>query len=170
MGVSKGASLEELQAAYESNLASFVRTTTAIMGSREAGRDAVHDAFVSLVRGREGFRGSGTVEAWAWSAVVRTAQKGAARQRELPTPDPPGDEGPLAPDDDRELVELRAAIVTLPERQRLALFLRYYGDLDYGQIAQALNVRRGTISATLHAAHEHLRARLQEVNVDVGAS
>lgn len=160
MGVSGGASLEELEAVYESNLSSFVRTATAICGSREAGRDAVHDAFVSLVRTRERFRGTGTVEAWAWAAVVRTAQKQVARRRELPAVQPEREAGTAAAPD--ELSEVREVVAMLPERQRLALFLRYYGDLDYAAIADVLEVKRGTVSATLHAAHEALRTALSQ--------
>jgi RNA polymerase sigma factor (sigma-70 family) len=153
---------------YELNLSSFVRTASAICGSRESGRDAVHDAFVSLVRTRERFRRVGTVEAWAWAAVVRTAQKHAGRRRELPSAESPQAEQANVSTHE-ELVELREAIAALPRRQRLALFLRYYGDLDYAQIADVLNVKTGTVSATLHAAHQALRVRLEEVEADARA-
>jgi RNA polymerase sigma factor (sigma-70 family) len=63
----------------------------------------------------------------------------------------------------REWPELRGAIAALPERQRLALFLRHYADLDYESIAAVLGVRRGTVAATLHAARESLRQALTEV-------
>lgn len=56
--------------------------------------------------------------------------------------------------------ELRARVAALPERQRLAVFLRYYADLDYAGIAAALEVDVGTVSATLNQAHRNLRARL----------
>jgi RNA polymerase sigma factor (sigma-70 family) len=58
---------------------------------------------------------------------------------------------------------VREALRALPERQRLALFLRYYADLDYAAIAAALGVARGTVSATLHAAHANLQTHLEEV-------
>jgi RNA polymerase sigma-70 factor (ECF subfamily) len=58
---------------------------------------------------------------------------------------------------------LREAVAALPERQRLALFLRHYADLNYDQIAAVLGVRRGTVAATLHAAHASLRMSVQEV-------
>jgi RNA polymerase sigma factor (sigma-70 family) len=57
---------------------------------------------------------------------------------------------------------VRAAVAALPERQRLALFLRYYADLDYAAIAATLDVKEGTIGATLHAAHAALRESLKE--------
>jgi RNA polymerase sigma factor (sigma-70 family) len=64
-----------------------------------------------------------------------------------------------------EAAAIRGCLALLPERQRLALFLRYYADLDYATIARALGVRRGTISATLNQAHAALRPLLaQEVD------
>ena len=54
-------------------------------------------------------------------------------------------------------------LAALPERQRLVLFLRYYADLSYAEIGEALGLRTGTVSATLAAAHRTLRARLQPV-------
>ena len=40
----------------------------------------------------------------------------------------------------------------LPERQRVAVFLRYWADLDYRAIAEVLEVEVGTVSATLSSA------------------
>jgi RNA polymerase sigma factor (sigma-70 family) len=58
---------------------------------------------------------------------------------------------------------VRAWVAALPERQRLAVYLRYYADLDYRAIADALDVEVGTVSATLNSAHQALRQSLQEV-------
>jgi len=52
-----------------------------------------------------------------------------------------------------ESAELRALVATLPERQRLVLFLRYYADLDYQAIGGVLGIATGTVSATLNQAH-----------------
>ena len=51
----------------------------------------------------------------------------------------------------------------LPERQRVAVFLRYWADLDYRAIAEVLEVEVGTVSATLSSAHQSLRRSVQEV-------
>jgi RNA polymerase sigma factor (sigma-70 family) len=58
---------------------------------------------------------------------------------------------------------VRAWVAALPERQRIAIFLRYFADLDYRSIATALEVEVGTVSATLGAAHATLRRSFQEV-------
>jgi RNA polymerase sigma factor (sigma-70 family) len=59
--------------------------------------------------------------------------------------------------------QVRAAVAALPERQRLILFLRYYADLDYATIAEALDVSAGTVAATLSNARSSLRRLLPEV-------
>jgi RNA polymerase sigma factor (sigma-70 family) len=58
---------------------------------------------------------------------------------------------------------LQAALLALPERQRLVVFLRYYADLDYSTIAAALGIQEGTVGATLTAARATLRNSLTEV-------
>jgi RNA polymerase sigma factor (sigma-70 family) len=63
-----------------------------------------------------------------------------------------------------EDLDIRAWIVSLPERQRVAVFLRYYADLDYRAIGTALEIEIGTVSATLSAAHTSLRRSLKEVS------
>jgi RNA polymerase sigma factor (sigma-70 family) len=123
-----------------------------------AAADAVHDAFVQAVRNRRSFRGDGTLEAWVWRMVVNAARK---RCRELlPAEAAAAD----FVDESRNGFgdPVRAAAAALPERQRLALFLRYYADLDYASIAAALGVAEGTVGATLNAAHRALRESLKE--------
>ena len=55
---------------------------------------------------------------------------------------------------------MQHAIGELPERQRLALVLRHYGDLPLGEIARAMGCALGTVKSTLHAAHERLHVEL----------
>jgi RNA polymerase sigma factor (sigma-70 family) len=159
-----GASLEAIEKLYETRFSQFVRTATAISGSAELGRDAVHDAFTSAVAGRRAYRGEGTLEAWLWRAVVTSALKLRQRRERAY-----GDEPPPSLWHDRmsdDFSTVRSAVARLPERQRLVLFLRYYADLDYQAIADTLKIRIGTVGAELHAAHGSLRIRLQEVVVN----
>ena len=63
-----------------------------------------------------------------------------------------------------EIDELRTAVAALPERQRLAVFLRHYADLDYAAIAETLEIAPGTVGATLSAAYASLRTSLEEAD------
>lgn len=58
---------------------------------------------------------------------------------------------------------VRALLAELPERQREAIFLRYYADLIYAAIAELLGISADTVAATLNAAHSALRERLERV-------
>jgi RNA polymerase sigma-70 factor (ECF subfamily) len=154
------ATAAEIEEVYRARASEFLRVATAIAGGRERGRDAVQEALTRAFARRATFRGSGTVEAWLWKAVLNSARNARNRSPQLaeqPHTDAAAEE---ATDGRREAV--RAAVAGLPERQRHALFLRYYADLDYEAIAAALGVRRGTVSATLNHAHQALRAALGE--------
>lgn len=149
-----------IEAAYRARAPEFLRVATAIAGSREGGRDAVQEALARAFARRTTFRGSGPVEAWLWKAVVNAARNVRSRSPQVAEPPHAETAADAAVDERRDAV--REAVAALPERQRLALFLRYYADLDYAAIAAALGVRRGTVSATLNHAHETLRAALEE--------
>lgn len=153
--VDPDAVLDQIETVYRTRYAVFIRVATAIVGDRDQARDAVHDGFVRAVRHRRRFRG-GSLEGWIWRIVVNAARRRRARERPMPPELASPQEATTSENGD-----LRALVATLPERQRHALFLRYYADLDYQAIAQALGIKPGTVAAHLHAAHETLRSRLE---------
>jgi RNA polymerase sigma factor (sigma-70 family) len=154
------ATADSIEATYLARAHEFVRVATAIAGSREGGRDAVQEALARAFARRSTFRGSGTVEAWLWKAVVNSARNVRARSPHVA--EGPGTDAGAEDLLDERRAAVRDAVAALPERQREALFLRYYADLDYAAIADALGVRRGTVSATLNHAHEALRGALEK--------
>jgi len=58
------------------------------------------------------------------------------------------------------LGEVREAIATLPEKQRAAVLMHKYEEMEYSQIAQALNCSESAVKSLLFRAYETLRARL----------
>src|SRR5581483_762731 len=158
-GPRRGANLDELRAIYEGRLPELTRVAAAIVGDRESARDVVQEAFVRAVTSRGSCDGSGELGAWVWRIVVNTARDERTRRRD----ELGGAQESEAVVDDGRRERVREAVEQLPERQRLVLFLRYYADLDYRQIAQAVSIGEGTVGATLHAAHERLRGLLSEV-------
>ncbi|HZE04237.1 MAG TPA: sigma-70 family RNA polymerase sigma factor [Solirubrobacteraceae bacterium] len=157
MGVGAGR-VGEIEQVYRSRLPELWRVAAAISGSREAAPDLVQEAFVRAVRQVDSFRGDGPLEGWLWRIVVNVARN---ERREPPTSVLP-EELPAASasalgDTQPQLV---AAMSQLSERQRLVLFLRYYADLDYRTIAEALAVSSGTVGATLTTARAALAQAL----------
>jgi len=57
--------------------------------------------------------------------------------------------------------KVRVALQGLPARSRMALVLRYYSDLSYDEIAEALGVKRAFVGVVLLRARHQLRDALQ---------
>src|SRR5215467_138249 len=57
--------------------------------------------------------------------------------------------------------EVRKALDKLPSRARMALVLRYYSDMSYDEIADALGVRRAFVGVVLLRARHELRHALE---------
>ena len=151
----------ELEALYRERRPAFARVAISITGSVDLGREAVQEGFARAIEQLDCFRGDCPLEAWVWRIVVNTARTAARRagyesgELEItPTAETNGHE---------EISPVQLWVRTLPERQRIVVFLRYWADLDYRAIAAALEIEVGTVSATLSAAHQALRRSLQEV-------
>jgi RNA polymerase sigma factor (sigma-70 family) len=145
---------------YRDRYTRFRDVMVSLTGSREVGHDAVQETFAQALRDRDSFRGEGSLEAWIWRIAIRTAGKQRAERRsyEFST------NGAVAPapawsDLDPELAE---AVRSLAPRQRLMVFLRYFADLPYAQIAEICSVREGTVAATLSQARSALLDALRE--------
>jgi RNA polymerase sigma-70 factor (ECF subfamily) len=148
----------ELERIYRDRYGAFLRVAVAIVRDERLGEEAVHDAFVRALRHRRSFRGSGSREGWIFRIVVNEARRKLGAERPAPAV-----AEHASMNGHSETGALEALVAALPERQRLALFLRYYADLDYQAIADALGIKPGTVAATLNAAHSALRRDLLEV-------
>ena len=148
-----GTSLAEIEALYRTSVHRYRGVAAAIVHDRDVAADLVQEAFASAVRRRSRFRGDGPLEAWLWRTVVNAALS-HTRRRSAPvlaesTAEPPRHD------------DVRDAVAALPERQRIAVFLRYYADLDYRAIGEILGVTDGTARASVHAAQAALRRTLE---------
>jgi RNA polymerase sigma-70 factor (ECF subfamily) len=58
------------------------------------------------------------------------------------------------------LEEIRKAIAGLPDKQRAAVLMHKYQEMEYSQIAKVLNCSESAVKSLLFRAYEALRARL----------
>lgn len=135
-----------LERLYRDRYVAFRNTLATVTGSYDSARDAVQETFVRAIRKRRDFRGEGSLEAWVWRIAFRTAlEQRSARQTQPATN---GSLDPALPEPERD-PDLAAAVRLLPPRKRLIVFLHYFADLSYAEIAQALGISEGTVAATL---------------------
>jgi len=150
--------LEEL---YSARYASFRNALATVTGSRESARDAVQEAFARALAQRDRYRDDGPLAAWVWKIALRVALESRRRPHALPLEEAV-DPALLEPERDPELA---LALRRLSPRRRLIVFLRYFGDFSYAEIAAACDVTEGTVAAALAQAHAELRASLEPEGV-----
>jgi len=156
MAASAG-SIEEL---YRSGYASFRGGMAAITGSYDTARDVVQEAFAQALRDREQYRGEGSLAAWVWRIAFRVALRSRSNGRRELTLEELVDAAPVpAPERDPVLAE---ALKRLPTQRRLVLFLRYFADLPYAEIASLCEISEGTVASTLAQARADLLKDLEQ--------
>jgi RNA polymerase sigma-70 factor (ECF subfamily) len=149
-----------IERVYHERYGGYRRAVAALLRDGDTAHDVVQDGFARALAERRRFRG-GSLEAWIWRIIVRKAID-LRRAR----PIEPDDDGldPAAVESDED-PELAAAIRALSPRRRLMVFLRYFADLRYADIAEVCGVDEGTVAATLARAHAELRTALASSKV-----
>jgi RNA polymerase sigma-70 factor (ECF subfamily) len=154
VGSNSGASEAAIEEVYRRRYVAFLRLGYALLGDRDGARDAVQEAFAVALRARTSFRGEGALDGWLWRTFVNVCRQEQRRRLRTAIAEP---REQTTNGDEHQWPELRAALAALPERERLVIFLRYFGDLSQEQISEVLGIQRGTVAATLHHAHAKLR-------------
>jgi RNA polymerase sigma-70 factor (ECF subfamily) len=152
-----GARISDIESVYRHRYTAFRQMAATIAGTPDEARDVVQDAFAEAIRKRASFRGEGPLEGWIWRIALRLA---FARRRSDPGL-PLAQVGESAIPDPEADPELAEAVRQLAPRRRLVVFLRYFGDLSYAQIAEICGISEGTVAATLAQAHNELGAALE---------
>ena len=149
---------QAIELLYRQRYVRFRDGVATITGSYDTARDVVQETFAKALRRRLTFRGEGSLEAWVWKIAIRTAWE---RRRELPDLSLNGTIEAALVEPERDPV-LAEALRTLPAKRRLIVFLRYFADLSYGEIASICEVSEGTVGATLSQARAALEELLQK--------
>jgi RNA polymerase sigma-70 factor (ECF subfamily) len=137
--------------------------------------DAVQEAFLTLWRTAKSFRSDrAKPSTWILTLVHRRAVDVVRREERrraapLETSEEPEAYGP-ATDEEIELTDRRRivqeALRQLPDDQREALELAYYGGLTQSELAERLSVPLGTIKSRMFTGLRRLRDLLAEAGLD----
>jgi RNA polymerase sigma-70 factor, ECF subfamily len=146
-----------LERLYRNRYVAFRNTLATVTGSDDSARDVVQEAFARALRKRKSWRGEGSLEAWVWRIAFRTALEQRAPRHGATESN--GSLDPALPEPERD-PDLAAALRRLPPRKRLVVFLHYFADLSYADIAGALGISEGTVAATLSQARATLAEAL----------
>jgi RNA polymerase sigma-70 factor (ECF subfamily) len=156
--VSVDLQVEEIEELYRSRYLFFRNGMAALTGSYDSARDVVQEAFARALRDRGRYRGDGPLAAWVWRIAVRVAFESRRNGRELTLDELVAEASVPSPERDPALAE---ALKGLSPRRRLIVFLRYFADLSYTEMATLCGISEGTVAATLAHAHDDLSNVLQ---------
>ena len=135
--------------------------------------DLAQETFLRVFRALPDFdpRGPARLSTWVLTIATRLALDELARRAPASHswtplderwPDPARTDAPL---ERRTLgLAIARAVEELPADQRAAFVLREFHELDYAEIATALDVDPGTVKSRLSRAKERLRAALGELH------
>lgn len=129
------------------------------LSSETAADDVVQESLERAWRRRTTYDGSrGAALPWLLAITADRARRHRLRHRVL---HPLEDRAALVADHDGR-VDLLAAVARLPRKQRLAVELFYFVDLDIASVAGVLGCAEGTVKSQLSDARGRLRTLLEE--------
>lgn len=161
---------EALGELYDRYASVALATALRVVGDRDQAEDVVHDAFVAVWRKIDRYDGArGSLRSWLLTVVrnraidrIRTNRPsidvGDADAQSLLRSGP----NPTWEEAVRRLsaADVRAALEALPEEQRTAIELAYFGGHTYREIATITGVPQGTANGRLRLALGKLREAL----------
>ena len=125
--------------------------------------DAVQETFIKAARTLDKFRAESSMKTWLTRIAMRTCcdmrrSFWFRRMDRRVTPD-------MLPEPAQETTEVESnltiAVMNLPQREREAILLYYYQDMNVSEIADVLGVTQPTVSYRLRRAREKLRKELE---------
>lgn len=144
--------------------ADVLRTVTLALGAVELAEDVTQEAYAKAGIRWEHVASMDRPAGWVCVVAINAGRRALRRQgRHWPTTHQVSTVRDHA-DGVADRLQFADQLQLLPSRQRVAVVLRYLGDLSITDTARALGVSEGTVKASTHAALTTLRRSLtQEV-------
>jgi RNA polymerase sigma-70 factor (ECF subfamily) len=167
---------EELVERYQHRL---IAVMAHLVGTTEEAEDLAQEVFLRVYRARKKYHPKSKFSTWLFTIANNLALNSLrARQRKPVVPLIVHDSGPLGPRPQEQLVpdpgtgpmqrvqkeelaeRVRLALNTLNERQRMAVVLNKFEDMNYAEIAEVMGLTTKAVKSLLSRARMNLRAAL----------
>jgi RNA polymerase sigma-70 factor, ECF subfamily len=152
------------------------RIYTAVLrfcGDADDARDIVQRAFLNAWRRLDSFKGDAAFSTWMYRIAFNESvsfRRESGRRRLVPLQGPDGESGPEPADDRRpgdrlESAEARGqvqqALTLLDPDERKIIILKELDGRSYDEIAEIMDIPKGTVRSRLFRAREVLRDKLR---------
>lgn len=141
-----------------------------ILGNSADAEDAVQDAFIRAYENLHRYDLQRKFSTWLFTITANLCKNKLRRERFFAPlqglSQLRGGEDPAETVAREERCSwVQEALQELDEKYRAPLVLRYYGDLDYQEIAEALGIPEGTVKTRIHRGKQALKRWLEAKGV-----
>jgi RNA polymerase sigma-70 factor (ECF subfamily) len=146
-----------------------------LIGRQDLAADVVQQAFLQAWRNAASVRADSSIAPWLFTITRRCAIDTWRREQRLQAVDPSsgtfdvGDE-PTDLEARWEAWQVRRALDTLPEEERILLKLVYVDGLSHSDIAERLQLPLGTVKARIRRVHQRLAEMLAHLSPEAGGA
>ncbi|NIJ51480.1 RNA polymerase sigma factor [Dyadobacter arcticus] len=162
----------------EHNYAALYHYGTRFTADRDMIKDCLQDLFLEIWEKRESLSYISAIKPYLFQSLRNNLIHRVRRQSvfsEIKDNDPCDE---LSPESDWIINEtdqltanrLKKAIESLPKRQKEALYLKYYENLSYDEIASVMGLQRQAVANYLQYGIQKLREYLQHAVISLAAS
>jgi len=134
---------------------------TAILGSREDALDAAQEAFIDAFRALKKFDNSRPFYPWFYVLLRNRCFKLVARKRELESIDETVIVASTSAAQSEDILVLENALRALDMEDREIITMKYLDGLSYNELAERLQIPKGTVMSRLFHARRKLQANLE---------
>ena len=143
--------------------------------NQSVAEELAQEVFLQVYRSRDAYQPTAKFTTWLFRIATRTALnwlRDAKSERAQESLDAAGEDArarqvadglPSAEQSmlrEARMEEVRRAVVALPAKQRAAILMHKYEEMDYAQIAEVLSCSESAVKSLLFRAYETLRGRL----------
>lgn len=134
-----------------------------LLVSHDDAQDAVQETFIKVFRSFHSLKEAKALRSWIYRIATNEALRFIERNKtpRLLTESIDDSATDIAAADytdytDLEAVKLQKAILSLPPKQQATFNMRYYDEMEYPQIAEAMETTVSTVKVNYHLAKEKI--------------
>lgn len=134
-----------------------------LLVSHDDAQDAVQETFIKVYRSFHSLKEAKALRSWIYRIATNEALRTIERNKtpRLLTESIDDSATDIAAADytdytDLEAVKLQKAILSLPPKQQATFNMRYYDEMEYQQIAEAMETTVSTVKVNYHLAKEKI--------------
>ncbi|KAB7531758.1 sigma-70 family RNA polymerase sigma factor [Flagellimonas olearia] len=132
--------------------------------------DVLQNTFIKVYRNIEGFKGESKLYSWLYRIATnesltflkQKSKKAGISDEELKNRMVENLQSDVYFEGDEIQLKLQKALATLPDKQKLVFTMKYFQEMKYGDISEALETSVGALKASYHLAVKKIESYLKE--------